>query len=203
MATAVLKSEVQTPSPVVPTPYRFSVAQYHRMIDEGIFTANDRVELLDGWILPKMTHNPPHAASVSLAQAELLPRVPAEWVVRIQSPITLATSEPEPDVAVARGPARRYARLHPRPRDIGLLVEVADASLAYDQVAKAEIYARARILIYWIINLVDARVEVYSEPRAGKFAVYRRRQDYGPGEPVPLILAGQEIGSIPVRDLLP
>jgi Uma2 family endonuclease len=203
MSIAVQKPKQATLAAVLPMPYRLSVAQYHRMIELGILTENDRVELLDGWILPKMTHNPPHDATVSFAQAELQPRVPGEWLVRIQSAITLATSEPEPDVAVVRGPARRYVRSHPRPRDIAVLIEVADATLVYDRVAKGELYARARIPVYWIINLVDARIEVYADPRAGKAPAYRRRQNYGPNEAVPLILAGQEIGSIPVRDLLP
>jgi Uma2 family endonuclease len=184
-------------------PYRFTVEQYHRMIEADVLSENDRVELLDGWILPKMTHKPPHDVAVSLAQVELMPRMPAGWVLRIQSAVTTAESEPEPDAVVARGPARRYVRAHPRPRDIGLLVEVADATLGYDRGFKGRLYARNRIPVYWIINIRESRVEVCTEPRGGRAPAYRQRVDYGMKESVPLILDGREVGRIAVRDLLP
>ena len=92
-----------------------------------------------------MTHNPPHDLSVSLVNAELTARAPDGWVLRVQSAITTADSAPEPDVALVRGPLRRYARAHPGPRDIALLVEVADSTLVQDREEKARIYARARI----------------------------------------------------------
>jgi Uma2 family endonuclease len=184
-------------------PHRFSVKQYHRMIETGVLTENDRVELLDGWILPKMPHKPPHDGTVLLVQTELLARVPADQVVRIQSAITLSESEPEPDVAVARGPARRYMRSHPRPRDIALLVEVADTTLAYDRTFKGPLYAQARIPVYWIVNLPESRIEVYTEPRSGQAPAYRRQRDFSGRESVPLVIGGRVVARIPVLDLLP
>src|SRR5438309_548064 len=104
--------------PIVPVPlHRFSVRQYHRMIETGVLGENDRVELIDGYIVDKMTHNPPHDTSVDMTQSEITTRVPKTWRVRVQSAITLAKSEPEPDIAVVRGPARRYAKAHPGPGD--------------------------------------------------------------------------------------
>jgi Uma2 family endonuclease len=128
-----------------------------------------------------------------------------EWDLRAQQPVTIAAgdSEPEPDVVIAVGPYGRYAERHPGPKDVALVVEVADSSLSEDQTTKHGIYAAARLPVYWIINLVDRRVEVYSDPRGGKNPTYRARQDYGPGDSVPVTLAGKTVGSIPVREILP
>jgi Uma2 family endonuclease len=173
------------------------------MIEAGVLNEDDRVELLDGWVVPKMTHKPPHDATVSLVQAELAARIPAKWILRIQSAITTSHSEPEPDVAVVRGPARRYVRSHPRGRDIALLVEVAERTLRQDRKEKGSLYARAGIPVCWIVNLADETVEVYTQPKGGRASAYGERQDYGRKASVPLTIAGQELGLISVRDLLP
>ncbi len=183
--------------------HQFTVDQYHRLAESGVLTENDRVELIEGWIVDKMTHDPPHDATISLLQAELPPRLPPDRIVRIQSAITTAESEPEPDVAVVKGPGRRYVRCHPRPRDIGLVVEVADATLLYDRETKGRMYARARIPVYWLVNLIDSRIEVYTQPKGGKTPRYQQRHDYGIDDSVPVVIDGKECGRIPVRDLLP
>jgi hypothetical protein len=173
------------------------------MIEAGILTEDDRAELLEGVIVAKMTHNPPHDGTIGLLQAELLKRLPDGWVLRIQSAITLADSEPEPDLAVARGPGRRYVRAHPGPRDLPLLIEVAETTPLQDRNDKGRVYARARIPVYWVVNLMDRAIEVYTEPRSGRSPVYRRRQDYQADQSVPVVLQGQEVGRIAVRDVLP
>ncbi len=196
-----------TPPPPAPGParpfYRFSVEQYHGMIEAGILTEDDRVELLDGLVVEKMTHNPPHDAAVSLVNKALLRRMPDEWIVRVQSAISLPGSEPEPDVAVVRGPERRYARSHPRPKDIALLVEVADSRVEVDREGKGSIYARVRVPVYWLVNLPASRVEVYTQRRGGRAPAYQQRQDYSGEEAVPLVIAGHELARIAVRELLP
>src|SRR5262249_43084979 len=116
-----------------PPVYRFSVEQYHRMIETGILTTNDRAELLQAWIAPKMPQNPPHAGTVTRIMRRLTPILSEEWLLRVQSAITLTGSEPEPDLAIVKGPEEVYFRRHPRPRDIGLLIEVADSSLLHDR----------------------------------------------------------------------
>jgi Uma2 family endonuclease len=191
------------PFPSASLPYRFSVEQYHRMAEAGILTENDRAELLEGVIIYKMTHNPPHDGTILLLQTELLRRLPKDWVLRIQSSITLADSEPEPDLAVARGPARRYLRAHPVPRDLPLVIEVAESTLLQDRNEKGRAYARARIPVYWVVNLNAWSVEVYTEPRAGRSPLYRQRRDYTAEESVPVVLQGEEVGQISVRDVLP
>jgi Uma2 family endonuclease len=183
--------------------FRFTVEQYERMSETGILGPGDRVELLEGWIVEKMTHNPPHATALDLAQELLRGLLPAGWRLREQKPIRIPGSEPEPDLCVVRGPVKRYAHGHPTPADIALVVEVAESSLEDDRKYKGGIYARARIPVYWIINLEEAKVEVYIQPKGGKTPGYQQRQDYGIKEAVPLVIEGREIGLIPVSELLP
>jgi Uma2 family endonuclease len=186
-------------------PYRFTLGQYHRMIEAGVLTENDRCELIEGQIIAKMTHNPPHDTSVDLTQSALTGILPEGWRVRVQSAITIASrgSEPEPDVTVVRGPARRYSRSHPRPKDIALLVEVAETTLHKDRTTKQRLYARARIPVYWIVNLIDSCVEVYTVPQGGRSASYANRQDYSLNEAVPVVIEGRAIARITVQELLP
>ena len=184
--------------------YRLTVDQYHRMIEVGVLTDRDRVELLEGCIVPKMAHNPPHDTATALGNASLSANLPSSWYVRVQFAITLGDSEPEPDLAVTRGSIRDYATRHPGPRDLAMLAEVADASLYRDRNDKTGIYARAGIPIYWIINLQDRQVEVYTDPTGpAPTPAYRQRQDYGAHDSVPLVIGGQTVAMLPVADLLP
>jgi Uma2 family endonuclease len=183
--------------------YRFTVEQYHRLIEAGVFNGSERVELLEGWVVNKVTRNPPHDVTIWLVQTMLPALLPSGWILRTQSAITTRDSEPEPDGVIARGPGTRYCAAHPQPRDIALVIEVADTTLAEDRQVKGRLYARARIPVYWIINLPESRIEVYTEPRAGKSPAYRRQRDYGPEEAVPLMIADREIAQVSVRDLLP
>ncbi len=121
---------------------------------------------------------------------------------RLQLGLMLARSVPEPELAVVRGPARKYRRQHPRGADTVLIIEVADDSLDDDRRQKGPIYAAARIPEYWIVNVVDFQVEVYTQPRAGKSPRYRQRKDYSGKASVPLILDGKEIAKLSVTDLL-
>jgi Uma2 family endonuclease len=183
--------------------WRLSVAQYHGMINAGLLTEHDRVELLEGLLIAKMPHNPPHDATIHIIHSETQPRVPPGWSIRIQSAVTLGKSEPEPDLALVRGDARRFLKAHPVARDIGVLIEVADSTIAEDRIVKGRIYARAFVPVYWLVNLQDYRIEVYTEPRTGRRPRYSARQDYGPGDVVPLIIDGREVARISVRKLLP
>lgn len=182
---------------------RISVAQYHSIIRAGILTENDPVELLEGVLVTKMPRSAPHDGTILLMQTQLLPKLPATWVLRIQSAITTKDSEPEPDLVVTRGPARRYLQTHPKPEDIGLVIEVADSSLQEDRLDKARAYARANIPLYWIVNLRARTIEVYSQPKQGKLPRYIARKDFGKKDEIPLVLEGEEIDQLAVRNLLP
>jgi Uma2 family endonuclease len=123
--------------------------------------------------------------------------------LRSEQPITLSDSEPQPDIVLARGDHTTYRTRHPGPADIGLVVEVADTSLTVDRNDMARIYARAGLPVYWIINVVDRQVEVYTDPRpADPVPAYATRTDYRPGDAVPLVLGGRPIAQLPVDDLL-
>ncbi len=199
-------------TPTVPLPLlgtmagfrRFSVAEYHQLIDIGLLTENDNLELIEGYLVLKMSRNPPHDSSIHLALRKLLRCLGPDWSVRIQSAITLSDSEPEPDLAVVRGDERRYTVHHPTPADVGLVIEVADSTLLGDRADKGRIYSRAGIANYWIINLIDRQVEVYSSPSGpGASAAYGHRTDYGAADQLPLVLDGIVVASIAVRELLP
>lgn len=188
-----------------PPPYpvwRFSVPKYHHLLETGILGEDDRVELLEGWIVPKMTRTPAHDLAIELIDAALRSVLPAGWRIRIQSAVTTSDSEPEPDLAVVKGPIRGTTSRHPAPADVGLLIEVSESSLETDRTNKGRIYARANVPIYWIVNLTDSQVEVYTDP-SGPAPGYRRRQDFLRGDSLPFILAGQNLGTIAVSDLLP
>ena len=184
-----------------PPPLRpFSVAEYHRMIETGILNEGDKVELIEGNVVPKMPRNPPHDGTLDLVRDAVLVVVPADWILRTQQAVTFSDSELEPDFALARGNKRSYLKRHPRPADVGKVIEVSDSSLERDRGDKGRIFAAAGIPIYWIVNLVDRQIEVYTGPTA---AGYAQRQDFGPGTQVPFVLDGVTLGHLPVDDLLP
>jgi len=191
------------PEPAPFTPRRFTVEEYLRMAETGILTEDDRVELLEGVITPKMTRNPPHDAAITLIEEALRRYVPKGWIIRFQSALITSDSVPEADMAVVRGTARDFSQHHPRGSDITLAVEVAESSLARDR-QKARIYARANVPAYWIVNLVDEQIEVHLRPTGPSDAPkYEQTAVYRRGGFVPLTLDATEIGSLPVDDLLP
>lgn len=190
-------------SPLIPLPdfvWRLSVEQYHKMINTGILTEDDPVELLEGILVTKMPKNPPHSLVTQLVRDALARIFSLGWCVNTQEPITLAGSEPEPDVAVVRGERRQYANSHPGAGDTALVVEVSDSSLPRDRGLKKRTYAGAAIPMYWIVNLAERKVEAYSEPSG---LDYQQRQDYDDTTEIPVTIGGQEIGRIAVRELLP
>jgi len=183
---------------------RLSIEQYHAIIQAGILTDDDSVELLEGWLVFKMPKNPPHRVTTRLVRTALENILPAGWYVDSQEPITLSNSEPEPDIVVVRGDTRQYLDRHPGAEDIALIIEVSDTTLQRDRTVKKRIYARAGISIYWIVNLVEEQVEVYSQPLVEvEQPDYSQRLDFGRSAVIPIIIEGIEIGAIAVDALLP
>jgi Uma2 family endonuclease len=182
---------------------RFSVARYQRMIETGVLTPDDKVELLENYVVIKMPRNPRHDSSVQRLLEVLFPQRPSGWGLRVQSAILLSDSQPEPDLAFVRGPASSYADHYPEGKDTGLVIEVADSSLLRDQRDKTRIYARARIPFYWIVNLVDQRLEVHSEPSgAAELPAYTKVEILSVNATVQLRLEGVQPILFAVRDLL-
>ena len=182
---------------------RITVDEYHGMIECGIFGENDRLELLQGWLVSKMTHSPLHDDTVEDLDELLRSLLPPGWRLRVQSAITTKDSEPEPDLAVVRKERRGRGVRHPGSESIGLVVEVADSSLRYDRTEKALIYAAAGIAEYWIINLREAQIEVCSAPSINTDAPgYVRTEIFQAGQTISLRLDGQEVAIVNVSDLL-
>jgi Uma2 family endonuclease len=182
---------------------KLSVKQYHQMITTGILPEGEPIELLEGYMVLKMSRGTPHDVSLDVLVEELQKILPAPWYPRTQMAITLADSEPEPDIAVVPGPRRRYGAAHPTPAECRFVIEVSDSSLAIDRHDKTRIYARAGIPVYWVMNVVNKVIEVYTQP-SGPTAnpAYAKRDDYSVGSAVPVVLDGNTIGNIAVADIM-
>jgi Uma2 family endonuclease len=198
--TPLLEKSLVVPNDPI---YRLSVAQYHDMIQSGILTDDDPVELLEGWLVTKIPKNPRHSLATQLTRDALAEIIPQGWHINVQEPVTTEDSEPEPDVLVVRGNRRDYIERYPYPADIALVVEVADATLQRDRTLKLRLYASAGITMYWILNLQDEQLEVYTEPTGeGEQVTYARRSIYKTSDSVPVVLDGQEVGRLAVQSLM-
>lgn len=151
-----------------------------------------------------MPKNPPHRVATKLTRNALEKIVSEGWYVDAQEPITFEDSEPEPDVVIIRGNTRDYLERHPGAIEVALVVEIADSTLERDRTIKKRLYTRSMILIYWIINLSERQLEVYTNPVSLiDEPTYQQRQDYQLSDRVPVIIEGDEIGFLVVQDLLP
>jgi Uma2 family endonuclease len=194
------------PAPAsVMVPYRLTVRQFEKMIDAGIFRDEDHVELLGGLLVDKMVKNPPHNVAVGSLAARFRSALGGGWFVNEEKSIQLSKwSGPEPDVAVIRGQLKDYSQRNPTATEIGMIAEVADSSYPKDRGKKWRKYAAAKIPVYWIVNLAQRQIEVFTIPSGrGKEARYRDAQIYGADDEVPLVIEGRELGRIKVSDVLP
>ena len=115
--------------------HRFTVKQYHKMIADGVLTEDDRVELLEGYLVDKMPHDPIHDGTIQKINRRLVRAIPAGWEVRVQSAVTLSQSEPEPDLALVREDRNGFMNRHPGISDFGILIEVSNSTLDTDRAA--------------------------------------------------------------------
>ena len=184
--------------------YPLSVEQYHQMADAGILKDGDPVELLEGRLIKKMTKNQRHVNSFRYLRRKLELFLNEPFSLNTQDPITLRASEPEPDLTIFRETPVSPIERHPTPNDIALVIEVSDTTLSEDQGKKLSLYADARIPHYWIVNLIDNRVEWYTDP-AGELptAMYRQRADFALGTTLVFPLDGQELRVVVDEKLIP
>lgn len=149
----------------------FTTAEYHHMIEAGIFHEDDRIELLDGEIIKMAPIGPRHAACVDRLNAFLGRKLRSTAIVRVQNPVELSEySEPEPDLSLLKPRADYYASAHPAPDDILVAIEIADSSVERDRQGKIPAYARSGIIEVWLVDLPGDRIEIYTQPDKG---VYR------------------------------
>lgn len=197
MATVILPDAADAAAVLPDEVYRLSVEQYHEMAEAGILTTEDRVELVEGILVKKMTISPLHTF-VTEKFSSLMNELLVGWYSRVQQPITLTDSEPEPDGAVVRGKDRDYLVAHPGIESVGIVCEVSDRSLTLDRGRKKQMYARNRVPVYWIANLKERVIEVYSGPDGPD---YRNQRIFSLGRNVPIELDGKAVGEISVATL--
>jgi Uma2 family endonuclease len=147
---------------------KWSVEEYHRMIEAGILHGRS-VELLAGEIVEMSPETPIHYTTAKRGAKYLEELLSDKADVRFNGPITLADSEPEPDIAVVRLPESVYNDRHPNPQDIFWIVEVAKTSLKKDLEVKAAIYAMAAVQEYWVLDLSAKQMIVFRNPKADKY----------------------------------
>jgi Uma2 family endonuclease len=184
---------------IQPPPRRWTVEEFHRAGEAGVFRPDERLELVDGEIRCMSPQNPPHATASVLAEAGVRSLSIADCHLRVQKPLTIdAQTEVEPDIAVVPGKARDYLQRHPS--TALLVVEIADSSAAYDRLQKAELYARAAVPEYWVLIVPQRRLEVRRDPDPASVQ-YQTVLLVGENEEIAPLAA--PASRIVVRDLLP
>lgn len=179
----------------------FTHIEYHAMDAAGVFAPDERVQLVAGEIVAMSPMGSRHAAGVCLLTDEFATsgRLAGRALVRVQLPLVIPDfSEPEPDFMLLARRDDRYAREHPRPIDVLLLVEVADSTLAYDRLVKLPLYAAAGIPESWLLNLRDDVIEAHADPSPDGYRTMRR---YWAGDDIAPAAFPDLI--IPVSQLIP
>jgi len=144
---------------------KWTVKEYHKLGEIGIFNPEERLELIEGNIIKISAKGTVHASATRRTATLLHNLLGNQAAVYNKSPIALDDdSEPEPDIAVVRIDPFDYATHHPTPSEVYLIIEVADSSLTFDREIKAKIYARSGIADYWVLNVGDRQLHVFREP---------------------------------------
>ncbi len=200
-------TETRVEAPTEETRYRMSAAQYFRAVEADVFPDKERVFLRDGQIYTKMAKKIPHSAASACVTTALISVIPRGWGIWPENPIlTNEFSAPLPDLCVVRGhPADYYRRgSHPTAGEISLVVDIAETSLRADRNAALSDYARAGLPVYWIVNLIDWQIEVYTRPETVEGTPrYASREDFTADREVPVTIDGVEVARVPASLILP
>ncbi len=199
----VPETETQTGSGL----YRMTAESFFRAVDANVFPEKDRVFLRNGRISAKTSRSLSYSATTECLRAAIVPVIPAGWSFWLKSLILgHDLSVPRPDLCIIRGRAQDYFQRgsFPKADEIALVVEVAESSLAEDRGEALADYAKANLPVYWIVNLVDWQVEVYTGPEiVGETARYTTREVYPVGREVPVLIEGVEVARVPAGSILP
>ena len=161
---------------------KWSIADYHRMIETGIL-AERRVEFLEGEIIQMSPEGPLHRKTTDSVAEYLREIFQGRAKIYEAHPITLGDSEPQPDIAVVKLPTSLYDTRHPHPEEVYLLIEVADTTLEKDLEYKQITYARANIIEYWVVNVEARQLIVFQQSSA---TCYQIKQTFSQGTLYPL-----------------
>lgn len=157
---------------ILPSRRLFTFAEYDQMVATGILRDDDRVELIEGEIVAMRPIGCRHAACLRKLDRAIRELLADRVLVSVLCPVAISNwSQPNPDVALLVPRDDDYADAHPLPRQVQVLIEVSDSSLAYDKQVKAPIYAKAGIREYWIVDLKAKQIVVYKRPRSGRYSV--------------------------------
>lgn len=161
------------------TKHRFTVDDVYLMVDNGILPPNQRVELINGELIDMSPINLPHASSVTKLDRFFSRHLSQDkYIILVQNPILLSEySLPEPDLAITFYREELLENEHTQPQDIVLLIEVADSSYCYDRNVKYPLYATEGIPVYWIVNLNEQQIEVYTHPEGDEYTQARTYRD--------------------------
>ena len=185
--------------PVVPLP----VEAYHALRQAGFYADGDPIELLEGFLVLKMTKGPRHETARRKLRRLLERLVTGAYFVDEQGALTTTDSEPEPDVLIIRGGIDDYPSRHAGPEETSLIAEVADSSLDRDRGVKQRVYARAGVPVYWVVDLVNNCIEVFTEPSGpSRWPKYAGHAKFVPGDEVPVVIDGQNVGRIAVSQVI-
>lgn len=167
-------AELEKEAVFKPMPKRFSVEDFRQMTEAGILPEESGLEIVDGYLIEKMSIGSRHAGTVKKLNRKLGGLMAAQAIVSVQDPIHLNEyNEPEPDIALLKPREDFYAESHPTPADILLVIEVSDSTLEYDREIKKTLYAEAEINEFWIVNLRENTVEIYTSPKNGSYRLAR------------------------------
>jgi Uma2 family endonuclease len=170
---ATLTERPPVPAAQYPPRKRWTRAECERAESAGVFD-QQHLELVEGELIDKMGKNRPHVNAAALLIAWLI-QVFGARRVNFEAPIDVApednpTNEPVPDMIVLKREFARFLTDRPQPRDLDLVIEIADTSLAFDLTTKASLYARAGIAEYWVLDILGRRLLVHRQPEGGQYA---------------------------------
>lgn len=162
--------------------YRFSLDEYHELVESGFFKREDHIELIEGELIMMPPPSPEHSANATSLRDRIQRLIPDKLLIRESQPVTIPPdSEPEPDLCVVPRRTDYYRTAHPSPKDVLLVIEVAKTSAAFDKTTKAHVYGRAGIVEYWVIEIEKDVVHVFSDPTTHG---YRTQRTYQRGDTV-------------------
>ena len=162
---------------IIPQHGLLTVDDYYRLVEEGLLSEYDRVELIEGRIVEMAPIGDDHIAATIDLNGLFVMRFRGLADVSVQSPINLALrSEPEPDFAIVRpvpGGRRKAKARKPTPAEVFLVVEIAASSLSFDLGEKAQMYARHRIGDLWVVDIPHDQLWVHRGPTVDGYASVR------------------------------